>query len=66
VSNYKRKGRALMDDVRFGSTGLTISRLCLGCMTYGASGWREWVLAEREKPAFYPRGPRERHQLLHP
>ena len=35
-----------MDYVRFGSTGLTVSRLCLGCMTYGDPGWREWVLDE--------------------
>ena len=35
-----------MDYVRFGSTGLTVSRLCLGCMTYGDPGWREWVLNE--------------------
>ncbi len=35
-----------MDYVRFGSTGLHVSRLCLGCMTYGDPGWREWVLDE--------------------
>jgi len=35
-----------MQYVRFGSTGLKVSRLCLGCMTYGSKKWREWVLAE--------------------
>ena len=35
-----------MDYVRFGTTGLQVSRLCLGCMTYGDPGWREWVLDE--------------------
>ena len=35
-----------MQYVRFGSTGLTVSRLCLGCMTYGDPAWREWVLDE--------------------
>src|SRR3954468_16644222 len=33
-----------MDYIRFGSTGLTVSCLCLGCMTYGDPGWREGVL----------------------
>lgn len=35
-----------MQYVRLGSTGLQVSRICLGCMTYGSSGWREWVLNE--------------------
>ena len=29
-----------------GRTGLKVSRLCLGTMTYGSSRWREWVLDE--------------------
>jgi aryl-alcohol dehydrogenase (NADP+) len=42
-----------MQYVRFGSTGLKVSRLCLGCMTYGSKKWREWVLEEAEaKPYF--------------
>jgi len=35
-----------MDYVRLGSTGLKVSRVCLGCMTYGSSKWRAWVLDE--------------------
>lgn len=35
-----------MEHVRFGATGLRVSRLCLGCMTYGDPAWREWVLDE--------------------
>ncbi len=37
-----------MDTVRFGSTGLQVSRLCLGCMTYGAPerGHHPWSLDE--------------------
>ena len=27
-----------------GKTGLKVSRLCLGCMSYGSSQWRDWVL----------------------
>jgi len=33
-----------MEYVRLGKTGLKVSRLCLGCMSYGSSQWRSWVL----------------------
>ncbi|MEA3247295.1 MAG: aldo/keto reductase [Gemmatimonadota bacterium] len=36
-----------------GSTGLTVSRLALGCMTYGSSKWRGWVLDEDAARPFY-------------
>ena len=29
-----------------GNTGVQVSRICLGMMTYGAKSWREWVLEE--------------------
>jgi aryl-alcohol dehydrogenase (NADP+) len=32
--------------VRLGSTGVKVSRVCLGCMTYGTTAWRQWVLTE--------------------
>ncbi|MGT2492435.1 aldo/keto reductase [Cupriavidus basilensis] len=37
-----------MDYARFGSTGLKVSRLCLGCMTYGVPerGNHPWTLGE--------------------
>jgi len=35
-----------MEYVRLGSTGLKVSRLCLGAMTYGDPEWRSWVLSE--------------------
>jgi aryl-alcohol dehydrogenase (NADP+) len=41
-----------MDYVNLGSTGLKVSRLCLGCMTYGSKSWREWVLEEEEAKPF--------------
>lgn len=41
-----------MDYVNLGHTGLKVSRLCLGCMTYGSSQWREWVLNEEESRPF--------------
>ena len=37
-----------MEYVNLGSTGLKVSRICLGCMTYGSRKWREWVLDEPE------------------
>src|SRR5450759_1362577 len=44
-----------MDYVRLGSTGLKVSRLCLGCMTYGSKKWRDWVLEEEESRPFIRR-----------
>jgi aryl-alcohol dehydrogenase (NADP+) len=35
-----------MDYINLGSTGLKVSRLCLGTMTYGSKQWQEWVLEE--------------------
>ena len=40
--------RIRMDYVRLGKTGLEVSRLCLGCMTYGTPerGTHPWTLDE--------------------
>ena len=35
-----------MDYVRLGRTGLRVSRICLGMMSFGRSGEREWTLDE--------------------
>jgi len=37
-----------MDLVPLGRSGLKVSRLALGCMTYGAPSWRPWVVDEAE------------------
>ncbi len=37
-----------MQHTKLGSTGLTVSRLCLGCMSYGDKKWLEWVLPSDE------------------
>ncbi|HET9391757.1 MAG TPA: aldo/keto reductase [Steroidobacteraceae bacterium] len=37
-----------MDYIRFGQTGLQVSRLCLGTMSMGSSAWKKWVLDEAE------------------
>ncbi len=44
-----------MEYVRLGSTGLKVSRICFGTMTYGSKKWREWVLEEEESKPFYRR-----------
>ena len=44
-----------MDYVRLGTTGLKVSRLCLGTMTYGTPNWRPWVLDEAASRPFYQR-----------
>ncbi|MDQ2859261.1 MAG: aldo/keto reductase [Pseudomonadota bacterium] len=45
-----------MDYVRLGTSGLKVSRLCLGCMTYGSSKWRPWVLDEEASLPFFKAG----------
>src|ERR1700759_2491177 len=44
-----------MQFVNLGSTGLKVSRICLGAMTYGSKKWREWVLDEEESRPFIKR-----------
>jgi aryl-alcohol dehydrogenase (NADP+) len=44
-----------MQFVNLGNTGLKVSRLCLGAMTYGSKKWREWVLEEEESRPFLRR-----------
>jgi aryl-alcohol dehydrogenase-like predicted oxidoreductase len=44
-----------MEYVRVGRTGLKVSRICLGTMTYGSSKWRDWVLDEQDARPFYKR-----------
>jgi aryl-alcohol dehydrogenase (NADP+) len=41
-----------MDYTNLGRTGLKVSRICLGMMTYGTPQWRDWVLTEEESRPF--------------
>lgn len=34
--------------VRLGETGLQVSRLCLGCASFGSKKWQPWVVEEEE------------------
>ena len=44
-----------MEYVRLGTTGLKVSRICLGTMTYGTPKWRPWVLDEEASRPFIAR-----------
>jgi 1-deoxyxylulose-5-phosphate synthase len=37
-----------MDYVNLGKTGLKVSRICLGMLTFGSRGWRDYMLPEEE------------------
>jgi aryl-alcohol dehydrogenase (NADP+) len=44
-----------MEYINLGKTGLKVSRICLGCMTYGTPKWRDWVLDEEASRPFFQR-----------
>src|SRR3954454_6936126 len=46
---------AIMQYVNLGATGLKVSRICLGCMSYGdrSRGTHDWVLDEEASRPFY-------------
>ncbi len=44
-----------MQYVNLGRTGLKVSQLCLGMMSYGSSKWQNWVLDEEASRPFIKR-----------
>jgi aryl-alcohol dehydrogenase (NADP+) len=44
-----------MQYTNLGRTGMKVSRLCLGMMSYGSRTWREWVLNEEDAKPFVKR-----------
>ena len=44
-----------MEHVQLGSTGLRVSQLCLGMMSYGDPDWQEWMLSEDDARPFVQR-----------
>ncbi len=44
-----------MEYKRLGKSGLKVSHICLGTMTFGSSQWRDWVLDEQESRPFIQR-----------
>lgn len=41
--------------MNLGRTGLSVSRICLGTMTYGSPQWRPWILSEEQGRPFIQR-----------
>lgn len=35
--------------VRFGNTGIKISPIIVGCMSYGSKSWSEWVIEDKQR-----------------
>jgi 1-deoxyxylulose-5-phosphate synthase len=44
-----------MQYVNLGSTGVQVSRICFGTMTYGTKKWREWIIEEADAQPFFRR-----------
>ena len=44
-----------MKYVKLGRSGLKVSRVALGCMSYGDPQWRDWVLPEEQSRPFFER-----------
>ena len=40
---------------QLGASGLVVSRICLGCMSYGSRSWRPWVLERDDAKPFFRR-----------
>src|SRR5512143_1307738 len=53
--SIKHQQEGSVEYVKFGNTGMTVSRLCLGMMSYGSKKWREWILEEDEARPFIER-----------
>ncbi|KIL64342.1 hypothetical protein M378DRAFT_163370 [Amanita muscaria Koide BX008] len=45
MASLQKKG---MPYVRLGNSGLKVSKIILGCMSYGTPKWQSWVLPEEE------------------
>ena len=44
-----------METIKLGKSGLSVSRICLGMMSYGTPEWRDWVLDEESSRPFVKR-----------
>lgn len=42
-----------MEYTGLGETGVQVSKVCLGCMSYGSPDWRPWVLDEEASKPFF-------------
>ena len=56
VTRVRPRYGAAMKYTKLGNTGLKVSRICLGCMSYGEArqGCHPWALDEEASRPFYP------------
>lgn len=43
-----------MKYANLGNTGVRVSRICLGMMSYGSPEWRDWVLGYEDARVLFP------------
>ena len=48
LSNVLHGLDLMLSTVRLGKSGLKVSKIILGCMSYGLKEWADWVLDEEE------------------
>lgn len=48
ISLHMRSMLTIRPSVRLGQSGLKVSRIILGTMSYGSPEWQKWVLDEEE------------------
>ena len=53
-----------MEYTKLGNTWLSVSRICLGCMSYGDKRWREWVISGEEAREHFAAVARGRSRIL--
>ncbi|HKD65989.1 MAG TPA: aldo/keto reductase [Candidatus Binataceae bacterium] len=44
-----------MKYIRLGQTGMKVSRICFGCMSYGSKTWMPWIIEADEARAYFAR-----------
>ena len=47
--NRERKKTPLVKQIKFGNTGIKISPIIVGCMSYGSKKWMDWVKEDKEE-----------------
>jgi len=48
ANDKKNENQKPVGYVRLGNSGLKVSKIILGCMSYGTPEWQDWVLGEEE------------------
>lgn len=55
ATGYAPRRRTTVKYTYLADTGVKVSRICLGCMSFGSTKWRPWVLEEADCAAFFRR-----------